>query len=176
MTKNEKKVLRAAAKAQQYTGAPLYIHPGRRSVTDSRGPLEIISELKLAGANINRTVMCHIERTISKLEECLMLGETGCYLEYDLFGWEGYHCNITVDLPNDHFRVNQVIKLINEGYLNQILISQDICWKHRLRKYGGHGYDHILRNTVPMMRVKGMTEEQIFALLVENPKHLLQFS
>jgi len=176
MTNNEKKVLRAAAKAQQRTGAPLYIHPGRRPIPDSSGPLKIISVLKNAGANISRTVLCHIERTLSKFDEYLMLVETGCYLEYDTFGWEGYHSNITVDLPNDHYRVNQIMSLINEGYLNQILISQDICWKHRLRKYGGHGYDHILRNVVPLMRAKGMTEEQIYALLVENPKRLLQFN
>ena len=47
--------------------------------------------------------------------------------------------------------------------------------KHRLRCYGGHGYDHILRNVVPVMRVKGMSDEQIRTLLVENPQRLLRF-
>jgi len=176
LTNNEKKVLRAAAKAQQHTGAPLYIHPGRRPVADSSGPLEIISVLKNAGANINCTVICHIERTLSKFDEYIRLLEEGCYLEFDTFGWEGYHSNITVDLPNDHYRVNQIIRLINKGYIDQILISQDICWKHRLRKYGGHGYDHILRNVVQLMRAKGMTEDQITTIIIDNPARMLSFT
>ena len=38
MTDNEKKVLRASARAQRLTGAPILIHPGRNEVS----PLEII--------------------------------------------------------------------------------------------------------------------------------------
>ena len=61
------------------------------------------------------------------------------------------------------------------GYIKQILISQDIWNKHQRRKYGGWGYDHILRNAVPVMRAKGMTEEQIRTLLVENPRRVYTF-
>ena len=175
MTDNEGKVLRAAAKAQKLTGAPLSIHPGRNPKPDASGCLEIITILGKAGADISHTVICHIERTLVKPEERQKLAETGCYLEYDIFGWEGYHSMPTIDLPNDNYRVNQIIQLIDQGYLNQILISQDICWKSRLRSYGGHGYDHILRNVVPLMRAKGMSEEHIHTLLVENPKRLLRF-
>jgi len=176
LTVSERRVLRAAAKAQQRTGAPLSIHPGRNPNPDASGCLEIIAILSKGGADISRTAICHIERTLVKHEERCKLAEMGCYLEYDVFGWEGYHQMPTVDLPNDNYRVNQIRQLIDQGYLNQILISQDICWKHRLRSYGGHGYDHILRNVVPLMRVKGITEEQIHTLLVENPKRFLQFA
>ena len=175
LTDNERKVLRAAAKAQKRTGAPLSIHPGRNPKPDASGCLEIIEVLSKAGADISRTVICHIERTLIKLGDYLKLAKTGCYLEYDIFGWEGYHSTPTIDMPNDTYRVNQIIQLIDQGYLNQILISQDICWKHRLRSYGGHGYDHILRNVVPLMRLKGLSEKQIHTLLVENPKRLLRF-
>jgi len=109
------------------------------------------------------------------LEDRRKLAETGCYLAYDMCGEEGYYSLSIVDLPNDHQRVNEIMQLINQGYLNQILVSQDICTKHRLRRYGGHGYDHILRNMVPVMRVKGMSDEQIRTLLVENPQRLLRF-
>ena len=39
---NEKKVLKAAVMAQQRTGAPLIIHPGR----DENAPMEIINILR----------------------------------------------------------------------------------------------------------------------------------
>jgi phosphotriesterase-related protein len=175
LAENERKVLVAAAKAQQRTGAPLSIHPARQPKPDASGCLEIINIISRAGADISRTIICHIDRTLRKAEERRQLAETGCYLEYDIFGWEGYHTYHSVDLPNDNHRVNEIIQLIDQGYLNQLLISQDIAWKSRLRSYGGHGYDHILRNVVPLMRLKGMSEEQIRTILVENPKRLLQF-
>ena len=171
LTNGEEKVLRAAAQAQQQTGAPLSIHPGR----DVKAPLEIIAILSKAGADISHTVMSHVDRTLRRMEDLCKLAETGCYLEYDLCGTEGYYSYSSIDLPNDHQRVNEIIQLINQGYLSQILVSQDICTKRRLRSYGGHGYDHILRNMVPVMRNKGMSEEQIRALLVENPQRLFAF-
>ena len=48
--------------------------------------------------------------------------------------------------------------------------------KIQLTKYGGNGYGHILRNIVPIMRRKGMTEEQIHTILVENPARMLTFT
>lgn len=65
------------------------------------------------------------------------------------------------------------MQLIDEGYLKQILISHDNAVKHTLRCYGGWGYDHILTNIVPLMRLKGMSDEQIHTVLVENPKRVL---
>lgn len=171
LTSNEEKVLRAAANAQRQTGAPLTIHPGR----SAKAPLEIIGILSRAGADIGHTVICHLDRTLRQMEDLYKLAETGCYLEYDLCGNEGYYSLSSIDLPNDHQRVNEIMQLIDRGYLDQILISQDICGKRRLRCYGGHGYDHILRNLVPVMRVKGMSDEQIRRLLVENPQRLLTF-
>ncbi len=39
----------------------------------------------------------------------------------------------------------------------------------------GPGYAHILNNVVPLMRQKGMTQEQIQTLMVVNPGRLLTF-
>lgn len=170
---NEHKILLAAAKAQRLTGAPLNIHPGR----DAKAPMQIIGILDKAGADISRTVMSHIERTLRNPEDRLKLAQTGCYLEYDHFGFESYFQRelAMVDMPNDHQRVNEIIQLIERGYIKHILISMDICLKFRLRSCGGHGYDHILQNVVPLMRAKGMTAEQIETIMVDNPKRLLQF-
>ena len=37
-------------------------------------------------------------------------------------------------------------KLIDYGFVDKLLVSQDVCFKIRLKKYGGQGYDHLLRN------------------------------
>lgn len=171
-TENEQKVVRAAAVAQRQTGAPLMIHPGRHETA----PFKIIKVLTEVGADLSRTIMCHVERTFFDLSYNRKLAEAGCYLEYDLFGWEySYYPLAPIDMPNDGQRLNQIAQLIDEGFVNQILLSHDICFKSRLRCYGGHGYAHILRNVVPKMRQKGFREEHIHTMLVENPKRVLQF-
>ena len=170
----ERKSLLAAARAQHQTGAAINIHPGCH--VDS--PIEIINLLKAAGADVSRVVISHIDRIIHPLSKRLELADKNCYLEYDLFGGNQFN---PIDMgvcprPCDRERIEQIIELINAGYLKQILISQDICVKTRLLRNGGHGYAHVLRNIVPYMLAWGITKEQIYTMLVENPKRLLTFA
>ena len=58
------------------------------------------------------------------------------------------------------------------GHAERLLVSMDICTKHRLHRYGGHGYDHILENILPWMRRRGTSEEILQTLLVENPRRV----
>ena len=177
----EKTALRAAASAQKQTGAAISIHLGRSP--DS--PFDAIEILSSAGADISRVVLCHIERTIFEHETRVRLARTGCYLEYDTFSIEGFGERVRMvlseanpvqqDWPSDAQRVNAIMALIDEGFLDQILISSDMCRKHRLWSYGGPGYAHILDNVVPLMREKGIPEENISTILRENPRRLLQF-
>jgi len=174
ITKNELKSLRAAARAQKATGAALNIHPGQHE----DACMELVRILDDAGADLNRTVLDHIDRAVRDPQNRIQLAKMGCYLEYDLFGREGYYPleQRVIDLPNDAMRINEIIQLIDEGYLNQILISQDIWNKTQCCRYGGWGYAHILRDTLPVMRAKGISEEIIHTIMVENPKRLLPFA
>lgn len=171
----ERKVMRAAARAQQRTGASLNMHPGRKEEC----PLEILEVLDSAGADLSRVIMSHTDARIRSHKERCKLAKTGCVIEYDLFGYEGhfpsYFTGDVLDLPNDTQRIYDILQLIDEGYLNQILISHDMCVKSRLVCYGGWGYAHISNYVVPMMLKRGMTNEQINTIMVENPKRLLQF-
>ncbi|MFQ5996581.1 MAG: phosphotriesterase [Dehalococcoidales bacterium] len=169
----EIKSLRAAVRAQQATGAALNIHPGRLE----ESPLQILEIIDKAGADLSRVVLDHMDRTAYSFESMVEMAKTGCYLEFDCFSWEGYYPRRygVFDIPNDATRVNYIIRLIDKGYLNQILISTDICMKHRLVDYGGSGYAHIPENVIPWMRAKGMSEEVINTITVENPKRMLTF-
>jgi phosphotriesterase-related protein len=151
MAKNELKVLRAGAMAQQETGAPLMIHPG----PDENAPLEIIEILRNAGADLSRTIICHMPRTLFDLTNRLKLAEAGCYLEWDLFGEDSYYhagFGFSRILPNEPQQIDHIGELIARGYEKQILISHDICLKMRLTRYGGNGYGYILRYGVLLTR------------------------
>jgi len=173
---NERKVLRAAAQAQQRTGASISVHPGR----NRKAPFEVMEILGEAGADLNRIIMCHIDSRLRDHSERIELLKTGCVAEYDLWGWEGHFPSYLtaegfLDLPNDTQRIYEVRQLIEAGYIAQIFMSHDICTKNRLCRYGGWGYSHILNYVVPMMLQRGMTQEQINTMMVENPKRLLPF-
>ena len=173
LTQNERKILRAAARAQQETGASILVHPGR----NERAPGEILDVLAEAGADVTRTIMGHLDRTIADVGVLMELARSGCYLEYDLFGMESsYYPLSDMDMPSDAQRMDFIKRLVAEGYGERIVIAQDICTKHRLVRYGGHGYGHILENIVPRMRQKGFSELEIHSILVANPARVLTFA
>ena len=172
LTENERKVLGAVARAQLETGAPVLIHPGRSH--DS--PNEILDLLSTTGADLERVIMGHLDRTINSIEALIELAKTGCYLEWDLFGNESsYYPLSDIDMPSDAQRLSFIRQMTDEGYGDKIVISHDICSKHRLVKYGGHGYGHILENIVPHMRTKGFSEQEIRNIIIDNPSRILTF-
>jgi len=177
MHPNEKKALRGAVIAQKKTGAPLSVHPGRMN---NKSAFEILDVLQEAGADMKRVIMCHIDNRVRTHEGRIKIGKAGCYLEYDVFGWEGYvpltlYKGSSIYLPNDAARIDEIMQLIHEGFLDQILISQDICFKSWRVKYGGRGYAHILNYALPLMLDKGMTHKEIDTIVIDNPKRILTF-
>jgi phosphotriesterase-related protein len=173
---SEIKVLRAGAMAQSETGCALIVHPGR----NEESPIETIKVLDNAGADLRRVVMSHMCRSGFLLDTRRKVLESGGYIAYDNFGLEGYYPirlaaaeDHLPDLRNDVQRIKEIKELIDMGYLNQILISQDIGMKITTVSYGGGGYAHILRDAVPYMKAYGITDAQIDTLMVENPKRLL---
>ena len=170
---NERKALRASALAQRITGAPILIHPGR----DETAPLEIIEVLREAGADLERTIIGHLDRTVFLQETLAQIAESGCYLEWDLFGSEQsyYGANPAIDMPGDGKRMDDIAWLASQGYGHKILVAHDICTKSRLERYGGHGYAYIPGHIVPRMRTRGFSEDLINDILVNNPAAALTF-
>jgi phosphotriesterase-related protein len=78
-------------------------------------------------------------------------------------------------MPNDAQRLRLIRKLIQQGHLDRVVISHDICYRTRLSRFGGHGYGHIFANVVPMMRRRGFAEVEIDRIIVGNPRRLLTF-
>jgi phosphotriesterase-related protein len=168
----ERKVLQASAAAQRETGASINVHPGRHA----EAPFEVVDIIVEAGGDPTRLIMSHIDRTLFSTEDVLRLAETGCVLEYDFFGIEtSYYWFSGVDLPTDYMRLAYIRTLIERGLAGQVVVSHDICTKTRMVTYGGHGYSHMFRNVVPLMRDKGFTADEIDTITVGNPRRLLSF-
>ncbi len=173
-TDAERRSVHAGVIAQRETGAPLLIHPGR----NDRAPLEILNAIDEWGGDLGRTVMGHVERTIYDRGILKEVAATGAYMNFDLFGHDSSYYPFAPEsyMPGDHQRIDQIEYLMSESKADRVLLAHDICSKHRLKTYGGHGWDHILTRVVPRMRHRGFTEEQIRMILVDNPTRMLAFS
>jgi phosphotriesterase-related protein len=172
-TSLERRVMRGAILAQRETGATINVHPGR----EPGQPQEVADFIHAEGGDPARTVLSHIDRTVLDDKRLLRLADSGCVIEFDLFGLESsyYPLDLRIDMPNDAMRLRLIRLLIEHGHLERVLISHDICYRTRLKRFGGHGYGHILRNVVPLMRRREFSEQEIDTLLVDNPRRLLTF-
>lgn len=85
---------------------------------------------------------------------------------------------VTIELLGQEFtlyspEIFDFIELVENGYLNQILISHDSMTNDMMISNGGPGYVHIPKVVVPLMRMEGLSEEQIHAITVDNPARVL---
>lgn len=166
----EQRVMEGAVVAMQATGAALSVHPGRHPDQ----PQQVADFLRARGVDMSRVVMSHIDRTIFDDERLFRLADSGLVLEFDLFGMETTFYKLSdIDMPNDGVRVATLGRLKQRGHLDQIAISQDICYRSRLVACGGHGYGHVFRNVVPLLRRRGFSEGDVRRILVETPARLL---
>ena len=162
--------MQAAVLAQRQTGAALNLHPGRHPDQ----PQEAADFIRVKGGRMDRVIVSHIDRTIFDADRLNRLADTGCVLEWDLFGQESSFYRLAdIDMPNDAVRLRAIRGLIERGHLGQVLISHDICYRSRLVRWGGHGYGHIFTNVAPLMRRRGFSEREIDVILVDNPRRLL---
>ena len=171
-TDTEKRVMQGAFIAATETGAAINVHPGR----DPDQPQEVADFARAAAFPTERIVISHIDRTVFDEARLLRLADSGVTVEFDLFGQESSYYGLSdIDMPNDATRLRLIRALIDHGHLERVVISHDICYRTRLASFGGHGYGHIFRNVVPMMKKRGYGADEIDAILVGNPRRLLTF-
>jgi phosphotriesterase-related protein len=156
------------------TGLSIMVHcPVRKE--DSRSIMEIIDQ---EGCDPSGVVMGHQDASMNgsiDLELEKEIARRGMYVELDLFGREEFRLaeGKMVQMPQDIDRIRSIRHLIDSGFVKQILVSQDICRKYHLKRFGGWGYSHILENIVPIMRMHNFTSDELRILFVENPKRML---
>ena len=154
----EERVLRAAARAQVATGLAITTH------TPTYMSLEFLKIFQEEGVEPDRVVFGHLDNTL-EMHELERVAATGAYIEFDLIG---------IDFINsDKRRAEFLAELVRLGHQDRLLVSQDMCSRSRFKTNGGHGYQHLIDNFLPMLREEGVDEEAIHAMTHLNPARVL---
>ena len=178
LTANELKVVAAAAWASRETGAAISLHYGGLW----RERLQVAELLAREGADLSRVVFGHSDSYAADLPFLLELLATGVCVEFDLLGRPGAPVARRPGVPGsnpwgpqatDILVAEAVPRLIEAGYGDRLLLSQDVGFKIWLRGYGGNGYTFVLETVLQELRRQGVTETQLHAIMVETPRRLL---
>ncbi len=167
-------MIRAAAETQRQTGAAITFHVGR----DDRSASEIIGVLREAGADMEHTILGHLELRIELLETLDRVAESGCFLEFDMFGHESSYFRTQIETC----RAMRSDWICSDTSRNSVCSIASSCrttsaTSIRLSRYGGHGYAYIPECVAPRMRAeRGFTEEEVRAILVSNPARAFAFA
>lgn len=149
-------VLRAAAQAQQRTGAPISTHTEHGELA-----LDQLSILESSGADIGRVALGHVdlERDRDVLRAVL---ERGASVIFDQIGKEKYG---DVDYYADLFRFIDA-----HGFVDRLLVSSDFGRRSYLSAYGGKpGLAYLLRDFPTQLAARGVGIEILERAMVDNP-------
>jgi phosphotriesterase-related protein len=165
-TSEEEKSLRGAVQAQARTRLPLMVHlPGWFRL--AHRVLDIVEQ---EGGDPAHTVLCHMNPSGADQAYQMELAERGAFLEYDMIGMDFWYADQQVQSPSDDENAGAIKCLIDAGFLNKILLSQDVFLKMMLTRYGGFGYAYVQRHFLPRLQRHGVTAAQCQAMMVANPR------
>lgn len=176
---DEAKVLRAAAAAHHATGLTIsvHVHP------PTRGAHDVLDILESEGVDLRRVVLGHLDAALSHddidlaqaIDYHKALADRGPYIEYDLCGNSGFFSDGAHSwwFPSDRERCIGISRLIDAGYGEQLLISQDVGHLYYLSSYGGWGFAHVLTQFKDMLAAAGVSEKWHDQLTRKNPATML---
>ncbi len=160
--------LRAVARAQQRTGAPIMSHNSgsiRFELEGGNIGMELLDILEGDGVDPEAVIVGHTDEN-PEIENLVKLVERGAWIQFDTIGKEQY-------IP-DEARADLVAELKDRGVLDRLLLSQDRNRKPNLCRYGGPGYSDLIVRFLPMLRQRGLSEDEIDMLTGKNPSTALR--
>jgi phosphotriesterase-related protein len=161
------RLLRAAARAHRRTGVPISTH------TDavSRRGLDQQRVFREEGVDLRRVVIGHCGDS-TDLDYLTALLDEGSFIGLDRFGYD-----LTV-APEQ--RVEMVLRLIDMGYVDQLLLSQDApCYSDglepetRARLWPHCSHRFVVEQVVPALLERGVGQADIDRMLIHNPAAIL---
>lgn len=87
-----------------------------------------------------------------------------------MIGMDYYYADQDAQSPSDEENARALRSLIDMGFVDRLLLSQDVFLKIMLTRYGGFGYGFILKHFVPRLKRHGVDQASIDRMLVDNPK------
>jgi phosphotriesterase-related protein len=167
LTGGVERVMRAVARAHHRTGVPITVHthPG------SRQGLAVQKVFEEEGVDLRRVVLGHSGDT-TDADHLADLADAGFLLGMDRFG-------INLDTTFEA-RADIVVEMCRRGYAGSMVLSQDascyIDWVDPgvMAMLPQWRYTHIHQEVLPYLREHGVTEDQIEAMLVTNPRRYFE--
>ncbi|QYO78719.1 phosphotriesterase family protein [Devosia salina] len=154
ITPLETRILRAAARASAQTGALIGSHTIRGRVV-----MDQLDIIEAEGGSANRFLSIH-----SQAEKDFGLNravaERGAWIEYDHVGRD----------PDEEV-LPLVMKALEAGLGNQLLLSHDLGWYDPAKPGGGtpRPYTHLVNWLLPALAEAGVSAEMITRLTHDNP-------
>ncbi len=168
-------ILRAAARAQKATGAPISTH----TWAPERVGEQQVRIFEDEGVDLNRVYIGHSNDT-TDVDYLLGLLKKGVWL-----GLDRYPGGRMPGTPNWEQRTETAKKLIDAGFGHRIMLSHD--WSVSLlianremqaqrMQYNPDGYLFIPRRVVPRLQELGATEQDVQNIFVNNPRRFFEGS
>jgi phosphotriesterase-related protein len=161
------RVLRAVARAHRVTGVPITTHT---PTPPEPWGLEQQRVFKEEGVDLARVVIGHSGGTVNT-DYHLQLIDNGSFLGFDHFGLPG----ITLEE-----RVDAVARLCERGYAERLVLSHDamcfVDWFPRsvMDASSNWRWTYISDTVLPALRARGVSEDDITRMLVDNPRTVLE--
>jgi len=129
--------------------------------------MTVLDVIQSEGVELTRVVMGHTGG--KELEYMKRLFQRGVFVEWDYMG--------QAPLPPaaDAQRIESIAAIINAGYADHVLLAHDVCTKAQLKKNGGGGYTYISNVILPGLKAKGISDETLRRIMVDNPLRALTF-
>ena len=169
-TNRERNSLAGACLAQRETGVPIQIHmPGWYRLGD-----EVLDFVAAQGVPMQSVVLCHSNPSGDDYEYQTRLLKRGIYLQYDMIGMQVFYADQQAPCTSDEDDARNIARLVQAGYGDRVLMSQDIFMKILLRANGGPGYGHIVEFFLPRLARHGVPLQQGIAMMTDNPRRLFE--
>ena len=157
-TELEIRNLEAAAKTSLATGAVIASHTSNGAIMQVE-----LRVLEKAGLALDRFIWVHADAEPNPAFH-LEAARRGVYVEFDAIGAR----------PDFTAQLNYVTSLIEAGYTDRILLSHDAGWyepgQPGGRPSGGvRGFTALVKDFLPLLHSRGIQEDIIHQITVENP-------
>ncbi len=155
---NEKKILAAAGIASVKTGSAISTHTGKDTAK------ETVDILLNEGVNPDKVIIGH-QDLIDDTDYHLSLLERGVNIGFDTCGKSAY--------VKDEVRALNIMKLIERGYKDHIILSNDVSRRTYFTSYNHNGYLSVMNIVVPLLKEYGISDSDLHKLLVDNPARIV---
>jgi len=163
LSAQEERVFRAAARAAKATGLAVTTHAAQSAV--GLAQLQVLLD---EGMDPGRIVIGHAD-SYPYLDYHLSLLERGASIEFDFLGMRFS----PVDEASEPRVLRILCELLERGYGDRMLLSQDVCHTMQLKAYGGNGYTYLQETFLPKLLAAGATEAAVTSMTVANPRQIL---